>query len=112
MEFKKLKFVGDLPDLIISGKKNTTWRVEDDKNLCVGDKILFLRSENLTQFAVGLLTCVVEKTFGELTESDWDGHEKFLSDCEMYKTYSRYYSKDINCDSKLKIIKFRILEFM
>ena len=103
---KKLKFAGNLPELILSGEKNTTWRIEDDKNLCVGDEILLIRVSDLSQFAVAVLVDVVEKKFYELDDCDWDGHEKFSSDIEMYKTYSNYYSKEIGPDSKVKIIKF------
>jgi hypothetical protein len=106
----KSKFIDNLSDLILSGEKDTTWRIEDDKNLYIGDDVLFIKSCDLTQVAKCVLFGFVEIFFGELDDLDWDWHEKFSSDRKMYETYSKYYSKIINMDSKLKIIKFKILE--
>jgi len=52
---------------------------------------------------------VRETTFGELTEEDWSGHEKFESEEEMYKIYSGYYNKEVNKNSPVKIIKFKLV---
>ena len=42
-------------------------------------------------------------------DDDWDGHEKYSSNEEMYKTYSGYYKREVNKDSPIKIIKFELL---
>ncbi|MFW6286118.1 MAG: ASCH domain-containing protein [Nanoarchaeota archaeon] len=103
---KTLKFRKTLSKLILSGEKNTTWRLFDDKNLSVGDNVSFLVWETLEEFAKVKITFVKETTFGELSDEDWDGHEKFLSDEEMYNTYSKYYNRQVTKDSPVKIIKF------
>jgi hypothetical protein len=106
---KTLKFREELSKLILNGEKNTTWRLFDDKDLSKGNKVSFLIWENKKEFAVAVLTDVKEKRLGELTDEDWKGHEKFSSDEEMYKTYSKYYNQPVNEQAVIKIIKFKLL---
>lgn len=105
---KTLKFRKTLSELILTGKKNTTWRLFDDKNLSKGDIVSFLIQETLKEFTKVKITSIKETTFGELTDEDWDGHEKFSSNEDMYKTYSKYYNRQVTHDSPVKIIKFEI----
>jgi len=106
---KTLKFRKKLSELILSGNKTTTWRLFDDKDLSVGDRVSFIVWENNLEFARVEIIFVKKTTFGQLTKIDWDGHEKFSSDKEMYKTYERYYNKKVDENSPVKIIKFRFL---
>ena len=106
---KTLKFRESLSKLILQGEKNTTWRLFDDKNLSEGDIISFLVGEKKEEFAKAKLIEVKETIFGKLTDKDWDGHEKFLSDEEMYKTYSKYYNCQVDKNNPVKIIKFELL---
>ncbi len=106
---KTLKFRKELSKLILKGNKNTTWRLFDDKNLSVGDEVDFLVFKTLEQFAKVKIIFVKETEFGKLTDEDWDGHEKFSSDEEMYKTYSEYYNCPVTSTSPVKIIKFKFL---
>ncbi len=105
---KTLKFKEPLTKLILQGEKNTTWRLFDDKNLSVGDVVSFLVQETKEKFAKATLIKVKETTFGKLTDEDCDGHEKFSSDEEMYKTYSGYYNRQVDKNSSVKIIKFEL----
>ncbi|PIO00458.1 hypothetical protein COT72_02015 [archaeon CG10_big_fil_rev_8_21_14_0_10_43_11] len=105
---KTLKFRESLSKLILQGEKNTTWRLFDDDNLSVGDIVSFLVWETKEEFAKAKLIEVKETTFGELTDEDWDGHEKFSSDKERYKTYSKYYNRHVEKNSPVKIIKFEL----
>jgi hypothetical protein len=105
---KRLKFSELLPVLILSGQKNTTWRINDDKNIEVGDTISLCYNDG-REFAKAEVIQVKETTFENLTEEDKKGHEKFSSDEEMYETYSRYYKMEVTPKTKVKIIKFRLL---
>jgi len=107
---KTLKFSKNLIPLILSGEKDITWRLFDDKNLQVGDEIMFLDTKTKEPFTKVLLIEVQEKTFRDLTEEDKEGHEEFKDDEEMYKTYSDYYTTQIIPNTSLKVIKFKILE--
>lgn len=106
---KTLKFRKILSKLILNGKKNSTWRLFDDKELSVGDIISFIIWETKEEFAKVKLIGVKETTFGELTSEDWEGHETFFSEEEMYRTYSNYYSRQVDKNSPVKIIKFKII---
>ena len=106
---KTLKFRKELSELILSKKKNTTWRLFDDKDLSVGDILSFVVWETLEEFAKVKVISVSETVFGNLKEGDWEGHEKFCSEEEMYKIYSKYYNCLVNKKTPVKIIKFKFV---
>lgn len=106
---KTLKFESKLADMILSGEKTSTWRMFDEKGLFVGDKIEFIRRPELVVFASALITDITEKTVGKIDNLDYVGHEKFNSPNEMMKTYSAYYARPIDKRTKMKIIKFKLL---
>ncbi|MFH0889702.1 MAG: ASCH domain-containing protein [Candidatus Aenigmatarchaeota archaeon] len=104
---KRLKFLDYLPELILTGKKNTTWRVNDEKNIQRGDELSLCNKDGV-EFARAVVIKAKETVFGKLTEDDKKGHENFANNEEMYKTYSRYYKMEIAPETRLKIIKFRL----
>lgn len=106
---KTLKFKEKLSKLILSGEKTTTWRLFDDKDLQVSDEVIFLVKETLQEFAKVRLLEVVETIFGNLSEEDLDGHEKYSSPEEMYKVFSEFYQRQVDANSPVKIIKFKLL---
>ena len=103
---KTLKFTSQLVDKILSGEKTSTWRLFDDKNLTIGDKLIFINKETLKEFGEAIITSLKTKTLGSLTDDDWIGHEKFTSEEEMYFSYKKYYGDRVNKDSEVKIITF------
>tara|TARA_B100000508_G_scaffold137062_1_gene130913 strand:- start:449 stop:781 length:333 start_codon:yes stop_codon:yes gene_type:complete len=103
---KTLKFKPHLCEQILSGEKTSTWRLFDDKDLQPGDRAVFLNKETLEAIGVATLNTIVTKTLGTLVESDWEGHEKYESDEEMYATYRSYYGDQVGPNSELKIIDF------
>ncbi len=105
-EGKTLKFTSELVDRILSGEKFSTWRLFDDKDLKIGNKLIFINKENGQAFGRAKIIKLVTKAFGALTDEDWVGHEKFSSEVEMYDTYSKYYGKSIGSDTEIKIMTF------
>jgi hypothetical protein len=105
---KIIKFREVLANLILNGSKTTTWRLFDDKNLIAGDIVSFVIWETGEEFAKARLIDVKETTLGQITEKDLEGHEKFLSDEELYATYSIYYKQPVNKMSSVKIIQFEL----
>lgn len=105
---KTLKFNPNLVSLVLSGEKTSTWRLWDDKDLEVGDKVSFLNSETKEEFAVGELVKVFEKQFKDLDADDWSGHEKFNSEREMYDSYSKFYNREVTPETLVKIIHFKL----
>lgn len=106
---KTLKFRNELTKLIISGKKNTTWRLFDDKNLSAGDEVSLLIWESSKEFAKIKVLSVRETTFGELTKEDWQGHETYESDEKMYEVFSSYYNRPVTSESPVKVLLFELL---
>lgn len=103
---KTLKFFAPLVDLILSGEKRTTWRLFDDKDLSVGDDLLFINKENGEEFGTAKILSVVEKRLADLNDSDYEGHEKFESLDAMYTAYKKYYNYEVGPNTLVKIIKF------
>lgn len=105
---KTLKFRKELAQLILDGKKNTTWRLFDDKELSEGDEVQLVNWDTREVFGDAVLSSVREKKMKELTEEDFDGHEKFSSDEEMYATYRKYYGEGVGPETLVKIIRFTL----
>lgn len=105
---KKLHFTDPLVKLILAGEKTTTWRINDEKDIAVGDE-LSLRNSKQDEFARVKVISVKETTFEKLLPEDKDTHEKFKSDEEMYQTYSRYYDIVVTPKTEIKVIRFKIM---
>ncbi len=108
---KKLKFKDYLVPKILDGSKVITWRLFDDKNLQVGDELLFVDSDSGKEFAKAEIIGVREKKLKEITEADFEeGHERYKSQDDMLAHYRDYYGNKVDLDSTIKIIKFQLLK--
>lgn len=105
---KVLKFRDYLVPFVLSGEKDSTWRLFDDKELSVGDDIELQVFVTNKPFAKAKIKKVIEKRFGDLTESDKQGHEKYKNDLEMYNEYSKYYKVLVDSGTLVKIIWFKL----
>jgi hypothetical protein len=103
---KIIKFKNELCDLVLSRGKTSTWRLFDDKDLQLGDEIKFMNKDTGDFFGTGKILKLKITTLGSLEESDWEGHETYSSEEEMYETYKTYYGDKVGPDSELKIIDF------
>jgi hypothetical protein len=106
---KKLKFMGNLPEKILNCKKTSTWRVNDEKNIVLNDELSLCNLQG-EEFAKAIVIYVKETKFKDLTENDWEGHEKYSSEKEMYVAFSNMYKTEILPETKLKIIKFSLIK--
>lgn len=95
--------------MVLDWTKDTSRRLNDDKEILPWDMISLLRKSNLTEFGKAIVLRVKETTFGSLTLEDKQGHEKFESDQEMLDTYGRYYGTSVWLNSRLKVIKFKLM---
>lgn len=109
INMKTIKFREHLAKLVLSGDKTSTWRLFDDKDLSVGDIVDLINWNTKEIFGKAELKQVKEKKMRDLTDEDFDGHERFESDEEMYKHYNIYYGGKVNPDTVVKIIKFDLL---
>lgn len=109
MHKKTIKFRDHLAKLILEGKKDATWRLFDDKDLQVGDLVDLVNWNTGESFGSAELLNVKEKPLGQLEESDFEGHERFPSEEEMYKNYRLYYGDKVSPDTIVKMIRFKLL---
>lgn len=107
---KTVKFAQHLVPLVLSGEKTTTWRFDDEKDLQAGDIVTFIRRPELTSFAKAELIDVWEKPFGEITDEDKKGHEDVGDKEKMFAVYKKYYDKELTSETRVKIIRFRLLK--
>lgn len=106
---KCLKFQDPLPEMVLSGEKNTTWRINDEKEIEVNDR-LSLRRVSGEEFARARVLWTKMTTFDRLSEEDRRGHESFDSEKEMLETYSEYYNMDVSGDTEVKVISFELTD--
>ncbi len=109
MERKTIKFRDYLVDLVLSGEKDATWRLFDDKDLKKGDEVDFINWNTKEKFADAVLIDVREKKLGELVDADFEGHEKFESEEIMYANYRTYYGDKVSPETVVKIIRFKLV---
>jgi len=102
------KFSPDLVPLVVSGEKDCTWRLWDDKNLKEGDEVILIARPELKTFGEAVITSVTKKIIGELTNEDKTGHEPFESDEQMYATYTGYYGKTVDASTPVTIYRLRL----
>lgn len=109
---KTLKLDHELAAAVIAGTKTSTWRLFDEKNISVNDQVLLIDKVNAkdksTWVDIGTATVsqVTEKRLGELSDEDWEGHDRYADDEEMYQTYRSYYGPQVGPDTPVKLIHF------
>jgi hypothetical protein len=106
---KKLKFEHPLVEMILDGRKTATWRIFDDKDLQVGDDLELIEFETGKMFAKAEIANVKEKKMSEVSDEDFDEHERYPSREEMLKTYQGYYGDRVNWDTSVKMIGFKLV---
>jgi len=110
---KTLKFDHELAQEILKGKKTSTWRLFDDKDLSVDDQVKVIDKvnpdapETWQVIGMGKVIEVVEKHLGDITPQDMEGHEDFSSKEEMLRTYKQYYGDRVKFETPVKIIYFK-----
>lgn len=109
---KSLKLDHELAKLVLSGEKTSTWRIRDEKNISVNDRIELIDkvdpADPASWVVIGVATVnsVSEKRLGELTAEDFDGHEVYQTSKELIATYRGYYGDDVDEATPIKMIHF------
>ncbi len=93
---------------MLSGIKDSTWRLFDDKDLKAGDELILVNKDMGNEFYKAQIIPTREKRLGDLQDLDFQGHEKFESGEKMYEAYRGYYGDRVTSDSVVKIIKCRL----
>jgi len=111
---KTLKLEHKLASMVLSGEKTSTWRIYDDKDIKVNDEIELIdkvdpgNPDTWRVAAVARIDMVVEKRLGEITKTDFKGHEPFMSREEMLKSYQQYYGPQVDFQTPIKMIHFTL----
>jgi len=109
---KTLKFDHQTAQLILQGKKNSTWRLFDDKDLSVNDEVRIIDKVNADDpsswLALGAarITEVVEKRFEDISEQNVGKDHDYISKKEMLKTYRKFYGSKVTGATPVKIVYF------
>ncbi len=109
---KLLKVSHKIAKLIYSGQKNNTWRINDEKNVSVGDVVGIIDKVNPGDrtswriIGMGRVNEVLQKRLLDIEPGDLGAGEDFASKDEMYKTFRQYYGGDVNEQTPVKIITF------
>ena len=106
---KTLKFAHELVGSVLDGNKTTTWRLFDDKNLSLGDSLSLIDSGTGESFARARIVSVQAKKLADISDDDFEGHEKFADREEMLRVYRGYYGEMVDWDTVVKIINFVLL---
>lgn len=105
---KTLKFKHNFVKEILEGRKTTTWRLFDDKDLQINDELELIDSGNRGSFGKAKIIYVVEKTIQDLTDEELKNHEYENRD-KMIESHRKYYGDKVNLDTVVKIITFKLI---
>jgi ribonuclease HI len=111
---KKLKLDHELAELVAVGKKTSTWRMYDDKDISVNDQVELIdkvdasNPETWRVLGMANINAVVEKRLGELTEADMEGHNAYSSPEAMVEDFRKYYGPQVTLETPLKLISFSL----
>jgi ribonuclease HI len=109
---KKLKLDHELAELVRTGKKTSTLRLFDDKDISVNDQLLLIdkvdphNPSSWVEIGIAIVNQVIERRLGELTASDLDGHEPYANQQAMLADFRRYYGSDVTLQTPAKVIQF------
>jgi len=100
---KKLTFAPPYPLILLTGEKTKTFRVTRGERYQVGDELsmVFLDGK---EFAQATVSDNYQRQFKTLTPEDWQGHERFSSDKEMYDIYSNWEGFRVGPETNLRVI--------
>jgi ribonuclease HI len=109
---KTIKLDHELANEVRSGKKTSTWRLFDDKDLSVDDRVVLIDKVNPRNhdswkaFGEAVINRVVEKHLGEVGKEDYEGHQPYASTEEMLDEFRRYYGDSVSLKTPVKIVHF------
>jgi ribonuclease HI len=113
---KQIKFNHTFAELIRQGKKTATFRMYDDKDLSVDDRVELLdkvdpkRPATWISIGFGRIDSIVEKRLSAVTEDDLHECEQFDTREKMLATYRKYYGEQVTIDAPIKVIRFTLLD--
>lgn len=114
---KTLKLNHEGAQLVRTGRKHVTWRINDDKNLSVNDHVQLIDQVNpkdaQSWLVIGeaIINEIIMKRLGDITKSDMAGSEQYPTPEDMYAQYQKYYGDDVGPKTPVKIIHFDFVAY-
>jgi len=102
---KSLIFAPPYPPILFTGEKIKTFRVTGGENYNPGD-LLSLCYLDQEEFAIARLVDKYKRTFETLKDTDWQGHERFDSDMEMFRIYSIWEGFQVTPATSLDVLVY------
>lgn len=107
----RLKFEDFLTDLILAGAVDTTWRIDDERDLGVGDIFIVVsKGKGLVEIAIAEVLWVKYTTIDRITMEDKAGHYPIGNTTAICEKMSEYYEHDVLPGTEIKVIKFNVVE--
>ena len=109
---KSLKLDHQFAQQVLAGKRLSTWRINDDKDLHVNeevkliDKVNSLDPSSWVCIGVARITSILEKQLGKVNEYDIAPGEQLRPIKDLLEEYRGYYGFQVNIDTPVKIITF------
>lgn len=110
---KTLKLDHELAQQVAVGTKTSTWRLFDEKNFSVNDKVAVIdkvdAQDSSTWLVIGEVTLdkIVQKRLEDITNDDYEGHERYDSLQHMVQVFQGYYpNQEVTPNTPIKILYF------
>lgn len=110
---KSLKLNHQIAQLVIAGKRHSTWRINDDKDLHVNDDVQLvdkvdpLNPASWQVIGVAHITSILEKQLGKVVQQDLERGEQLPPLKTLITVYRSYYGQQVNAETPVKIINFQ-----
>src|SRR5690348_162937 len=109
---KKLKLEHQLALKVLSGEKTSTWRLFDDKDLTVNDRVELIDKVDPNQpqtwrvIGTAQINRIIEKRVADIQPQDYEGHGAAETLEERLRAYRSYYGDRVTVDTPVKMIHF------
>ena len=109
---KKLKLDHMPAELVAAGKKTSTWRLFDDKDLSVNDRVQLIdkvdpgRPDTWKVIGIATINRVTERRLADITDADLSEGGVFVTRKDMLATYRNYFGPNVTWQTPVKIIDF------
>lgn len=114
---KQLKFDHSLAQSILLGKKTSTFRVLDDKDIRNGDRLRIVDKvapdDPSSWLVLGEATVIecYEKPISQFSEADYASHEAYESPQDMLAAFRGYYGDELSLEELVKVIRFDFIAY-
>lgn len=109
---KTLKLNHAAAKQVLEGRRTSTWRMNDDKNLSVNDdielvdKVNSLRPDTWRAIGVAHVDRIIEKRLGDINDEDFIGAGPAATTESLVDNFKVYYGDSVDLDSPIKMVHF------